>query len=98
MTTVSHAELAALPPGPLFTDKKNAGDKNGLLAYYTSLNVESSCLSSLLHCTELQLAGVPLDIANAALVAAKGIILGYYHRPETKLHAHLKESHVKKLN
>ena len=80
MTTVSHAELAALPPGPLFTDKKSAGDKNGLLAYYTSLNVESSCLSALLHCTELQLSGVPLDIANAALVAAKGIILGYYHK------------------
>ena len=76
MTTVAHAELAALPPVPLF-GAKSPSKEDSLYAYYTSLSVQSGCLSSLLYCTELLLSGVPLDIANSALVSAKGIIMGY---------------------
>jgi hypothetical protein len=86
MTTVTHAELAALPPVPLFVDSGSPAAtkelKASVNAQYTLLGIQSTCLSSLLYCTDLQLSGVPLDIANAALSAARGIILGYYHNED----------------
>ncbi len=92
MTTVAHAELAALSPAALFSSDVPVG-KDSLSSYYTSLSVQSGCLSSLLYGTELLLSGVPLDIANSALVSAKGIIMGYRmaeddeERPNPDVHA-----------
>ena len=78
MTTVAHAELSALTPGPLFVLPKDYSIKENLQNYFTTLSVQSGCLSSLIYCTERLLHGVPLDIANSALVSARGIIVGYH--------------------
>lgn len=85
MTTVAHAELAALTPGPLFVVPKELAGKGKLQSYYMALTVQSGCLASLLYCSERMLKGVPLDIANSALVSARRIILGHHqHEPEEK--------------
>jgi hypothetical protein len=66
---------------------KNAGgllteEGMNLAAATNSLNGYCVCLSSLLVCLINTMKGIPLDIATAALMAAKGIIIGTYHNEE----------------
>ena len=84
MTTVAHAELAALTPGPLLIVPKDSVGKGKLQSYFMALTVQSSCLACLLYYSERLLNGVPLDIANSALISARRIILGQHqHEPDS---------------
>ena len=79
-TTVSHAELASMKPMKIFFagdgekgKEENNAEIESVKNLYSTLIIQSTCLSCLLHCAEEELAGVPLDIVNAAMVAAKSM-------------------------